>query len=91
MGPRPVDQLAVTNRPIELLGAQAVDLVDLRVSDALLLALVARDGVALFEREAGSLARFRSLAARRFADTPKFRDAEREEIRQFVRRRARRT
>jgi hypothetical protein len=80
-----VDVVALTNRLIALLGVQAVDLVDLRRADALLLALVARDGVALDEGAPGAFARFASLAARRFADTRKFRAAEHEQIAEFVR------
>lgn len=84
---RAVDAVALTNRLIELLGVQEIDLVDLRRADPLLLALVARDGVALHEQEPGAFDRFASLAARRFADTEKFRDAEREAIREFVKQR----
>jgi predicted nucleotidyltransferase len=83
----PVNLAALTDRLVTLLGVQAVDLADLRRADALLLALVARDGVPLYEREPGTFGRFASLAARRFADTAKFRAAEREAIRDFVRQR----
>ena len=82
---RPVDAIALTNRLVELLGVQEVDVADLRSADPVLMALVARDGVLLYERESGTFARFASLAARRFADTRKFRDAEREAIRAFIR------
>lgn len=68
-------------------GIQEVDLVDLTRADPVLLALVARDGVPLYESEPGAFARFASLAARRFADTRKFRDAEAEEVREFLARR----
>lgn len=85
IGRGPVDLVALTSRLVELLGVQAIDLVDLRLADALLLALAARDGVVLHEGVPGAFASFASLAARRFADTRKFRDAEREEIADFVR------
>lgn len=81
---RPVDTVFLSNKLIERLGVQEIDLVDLRLADALLLALVARDGIALYERNTGAFARFASLAARRFADTEKFRVAERESIRRFL-------
>lgn len=74
----------LTNRLIRALGTQDVDLSDLSRSDPLLMALVARDGVPLYEREPGTHARFCSLAARRFADTRKFRRFEAREIRDFV-------
>lgn len=80
-----VDVVGLTNRLIELLGRQEIDLVDLRCADPLVLMLVARDGMVLCEREPGTFAQFVSLAARRYADTRKFREAEREEIRDFVR------
>jgi len=80
-----VNLLALTDRFAALLGSQDVDLVDLRRADPLMLMLVARDGVVLFERESSTFAQFTSLAVRRFADARKFRDAEREEIRAFIR------
>jgi predicted nucleotidyltransferase len=79
------DPVAATNRLIQLLGIQQVDVTDLRRADPLLLALAARDGVALFEGAPGTFAAFASLAARRFADTRKFRDAEREDVQAFAR------
>ena len=79
-----LDAVAVTNRFIQLLETQHIDVADLRRADPLLLMLVARDGVPLFQRTSGEFARFWSLAARRYADTRKFRVAEREQIRDFV-------
>ena len=81
LGMRPLDPVAVTNRLIRELGAQRVDVADLNRADPLLLAAVARDGVPLFEATPGEFARFTSLAVRRYADTRKFREAEREELR----------
>jgi predicted nucleotidyltransferase len=83
-GNGPLDLLALTNRWIARLGTQAVDLVDLRRADPLLLALAARDGYPLFERDPGAFARFVSLAMRRFADTRKFREAEHAAIHAFL-------
>jgi hypothetical protein len=48
--------------------------------------MVARDGVPLFEASPGAFAQFSSLAARRFADTAKFRELEHARIRAFVQR-----
>ncbi|MFQ6046350.1 MAG: nucleotidyltransferase family protein [Gemmatimonadales bacterium] len=81
LGARPLDTVAVTNRLIRELGVQQVDVADLNRADPLLLAVVARDGVPLFEAEPGEFARFASLAMRRYADTRKFREFERQEIR----------
>ncbi|HKK28698.1 MAG TPA: nucleotidyltransferase domain-containing protein [Gemmatimonadota bacterium] len=80
----PVD---LTNRFIRELALQEVDVVDLRRADPVLLLAVARDGEPLYQADPTRFARFQSLAARRFADTRKFRSAEREEIRQFLSRR----
>lgn len=90
LGDAAVDTVAVTNRFIRALGIQTVDISDLRRADPLLLMLVARDGIALYERAPGEFARFASLAARRYADTRKFRVAERAEVRDYLTRSARR-
>lgn len=82
LGTPPLDAVAVTNRLIRELGVQEVDVSDLGRADPLLLAAVARDGVPLYESRPGEFARFHSLALRRYFDTRKFRDAEREEIRE---------
>lgn len=79
-----VDALAATNAFIELLHVQPVDVVDLRRADPVLMMQVARDGIALFERSPTTMAEFVSLAARRFADTRKFRQAEEEYVEDFL-------
>jgi len=86
LGSGPLDLVDLTNRLIQAIGVQEIDLVDLRRADSLLMMLVARDGIPLFEEPPGEFTRFWSLAARRYADTRKFREAERESIRDFVRR-----
>ncbi len=80
LGYGPLDTVAVTNALTRALGTQNVDVTDLRRADPVLLALVARDGVPLFEGEPGEFACFMSLAMRRFADTAKFRDAQAEAL-----------
>ena len=84
LGSGPVDPVAVTNELTQSLQTQAVDVTDLRRADPVLLALVARDGIPLFENEPGAFARFVSLAVRRFADTKKFRDAQAEALHQIA-------
>lgn len=79
-----VDLVALTNRLIRALGTQAIDVCDLRRADPLLLALVARDGIPLYEGEPGAFADFASLAFRRYADTRKFREMEHREILDFL-------
>jgi predicted nucleotidyltransferase len=76
-----VDAVDLTNRFTVAMGRQDVDVVDLGRADPVLLMLVARDGIPLYERTPSEFACFYSLAARRFADTKKFRDAERDWIR----------
>lgn len=87
LGRTPVDLLHLTNRLIERLERQDVDLVDLGRADPVLMVQVARDGTPLYEESPGEFARFHSLAYRRFADTRKFREAERRELEEFIARR----
>jgi predicted nucleotidyltransferase len=79
-----IDTVAVTNRLTAGLGIQNVDVTDLRHADPLLLILVARDGVPLYDATGNEFANFWSLAARRFADTRKFRELEHEAIHEFL-------
>ena len=79
-----LDVVALTNKLIQALGTQHVDVADLHRADPLLMMLVGRDGVPLYERSPGEFARFVSLAARRYADTRKFRDMEAREIRDHI-------
>lgn len=79
-GPEPLDLVDLTNSFTRALGRQEVDLADLRRADPVLLMLVAEEGVPLYEGVAGGFVSFQSLAARRFFDTRKFREAERQEI-----------
>ena len=79
-----LDTVELTNRLIRALGFQAVDIADLSHADPLLMMLVARDGVPLYESSPGEFDRFASLAVRRYADTRKFRAMEAREIRDFI-------
>ena len=79
-----VDTVELTNRLIRALGFQAVDIADLNHADPLLMMLVARDGVPLYESSPGEFDRFVSLAVRRYADTRKFRAMEAQEVRDFI-------
>jgi predicted nucleotidyltransferase len=80
LGTGPLDAVALTNRLIRELSTQEVDVADLGRADPLLLFQVARDGIPLYEGRPGEFARFTSLAVRRYADTRKFRDMERQEL-----------
>ena len=85
----PLDLVALTHAFTRRLDTQAVDLVDLGRADPLLLMLAARDGIPVYEGAPGEFARFVSLAARRYADTRKFRETERREILDFLAERGR--
>jgi predicted nucleotidyltransferase len=87
LGSDTLDVVAITNALIRALGTQSVDVTDLRRADPILLALAARDGKPLFETEPGLFADFVSVAARRFADTRKFRDARADVLRAAIGRR----
>lgn len=75
-----IDPVALTNRLHRALGRSDVDLVDLRRADPLLLFVVAREGIPLYEAEPGTFARFQNLAARRYYDTAHFREMEHREL-----------
>ncbi|HVX39248.1 MAG TPA: nucleotidyltransferase domain-containing protein [Gemmatimonadaceae bacterium] len=81
----PVDAAA---RFTTALGGGRIDAVDLRRANPVLLMAVARDGIPLYEASGVEFANFWSLAMRRYADTKKFRDAVREDLREFVRSRS---
>jgi hypothetical protein len=83
-----LDRLKLTNDLIQALHYQHIDLCDLTIANPVLLMLIAREGIPLYEQTPGEFDRFCSLAMRRFADTKKFRDVERARIRDFLERRA---
>ena len=80
----PVDLSDATNRFVLATGMGMVDVVDLLVANPVLLMCVAREGVPLYEARPAVFAEFASLAMRRYADTKKFRDAVREELRAYA-------
>ena len=83
-GEGPIDAVHLTNQLTVALGRQDVDVTDLRRADPVLLFAAARDGIPLYEAEPTAFARFHSRAARRFYDTAKLREAERQEIHDFI-------
>lgn len=78
------DLLDATNRFVFALGVSAVDLVDLNRANPVLQMCVAQEGVPLYEVHATAFDEYASLAMRRYADTKKFRDALREDLRAFA-------
>lgn len=71
------------------LRSSRLDLVDLRRAGPLLAFEVARSGHILFERSPGLFRTFQSLAARRYADTRKLRDAQKRSLQVFLAQRVR--
>lgn len=64
----PVDLVGLTSAVAEIVGSDAVDVVDLRTASALLRYRAARDGVPLIERPAGAFADFQVEAATFWCD-----------------------
>lgn len=83
-----LDTIELTNRLIEALRIQQVDVSDLRRADPLLLMLVANEGIPLYEGAQSEFACFVSLASRRYWDTRKFREMERQDLARFAQRAA---
>jgi predicted nucleotidyltransferase len=80
----PVDLLNLTNKVIQLLCKDRVDVVDLRRANPLLCYSAARQGKLLYERCPGLFNRFYSLSFRRYVDTKKLRDARQRAIDTFL-------
>jgi predicted nucleotidyltransferase len=80
----PVDLLGLTNRVINLLNTDKVDVIDLRRASPLLSFSAAREGKLLYERTPGQFNVFFSLAFRRYIDTKKLRDAQQRAIQHFL-------
>ena len=84
LGDAPLDLVAVTTDVIRLLQTDRVDVVDLRRTSPLLAMEVARSGRLVYERKPGMHLEFISLAVRRYIDTKKLRDAQKDAIHRFL-------
>ena len=84
-----VDLLELTNKVIQLLRKDRVDVIDLRRANSLLCFSAARQGKLLYERCPGLFNRFYSLCFRRYIDTKKLRDARQRAIDTFLEARGR--
>ena len=82
----PADHEALYLAIAPCIGTDRLDLVDLRNAGPLLAFAVARTGHLLFERTPGAFRQFQSLAARRYCDTEKLRQARKRAIRVFLER-----
>ena len=84
-----VDLLELTNKVIQLLRKDRVDVIDLRRANSLLCFSAARQGKLLYERCPGLFNSFYSLSFRRYIDTKKLRDARQRAIDTFLEARGR--
>jgi len=84
-----VDLLELTNKVIQLLRKDRVDVIDLRRANSLLCFSAARQGKLLYERCPGLFNSFYSLSFRRYIDTKKLRDARQRAIDNFLEARGR--
>ena len=83
-GPADLDVLHGLLAPV--LGADRLDLIDLRHPSPILAMEVARAGHLLYESRPGTFRQFQSLASRRYCDTEKLRLAQRRAIHVFLER-----
>ena len=81
---KPLDTVQVTGKLMRLTHLNNVDVVDLRRANPLLAREIVRQGTVLYERDLGTYARFVSLAVRRYADTRKLREAQKQVVNQFL-------
>lgn len=84
LGDAPLDLVTVTTDVIRLLHTDRVDVVDLRRASPLLAMEVARHGRLVYERQPGIHLEFISLAVRRYIDTKKLRDAQKDALHRFL-------
>lgn len=84
LGDVPLDLVTVTTDVIRLLHTDRVDVVDLRRASPLLAMEVARHGRLVYERQPGIHLEFISLAVRRYIDTKKLRDAQKDALHRFL-------
>lgn len=79
-----VDILALTNKVINHLHADNIDVVDLRRTSPLMKFSVVKNGLLIYEAEQGAFNEFYSLAFRMYVDSKKLRDAQTSAIRHFL-------
>lgn len=84
MADAPLGLIAVTTDIIRLLQTDHVDVVDLRRASPLFAKEVARHGRLIYEQQPGLHVEFISLAFRRYVDTRKLRDAQKEAIHRYL-------
>lgn len=83
----PVDIIKLTNRVINLLHTDNIDVVDLRYASPLLKYSAVKYGRVIYESSPGEFNEFYSLALKIYVDTKKLRDAQVKVIRNFLKER----
>ncbi len=81
---RPIDTVALTNKVINLLHTDNIDVVDLKRASPLLKYSIVKTGRLIYEKEVGLFNAFYSLAVRMYIDTQKLRDAQKSAIKHFL-------
>ena len=81
---RPIDTVALTNKVINLLHTDNIDVVDLKRASPLLKFSIVKTGRLIYENEVGLFNAFYSLALRMYIDTQKLRDAQKSAIKLFL-------
>ncbi len=81
---KPVDALELTNKVINLLHIDSVDVADLQTASPLLGFSAVKHGKILYERSPGVFNSFYSLAFRKYIDTRKIREGHEDSIESFL-------
>lgn len=81
---KPVDILDLTNRVIQLLKTDNIDVVDLHRAGPLLKLSAILNGKVLYEKKTGAFNEFQSLTFRIYVDTKKLRKAQEKVIQHFL-------
>lgn len=79
-----LNTVEVTTELIRLLHVNNIDVVDLRRANPLLSREIVRQGTVLYERDPGMFAQFVSLTVRRYVDTRKLREAQKQVVERFL-------
>jgi predicted nucleotidyltransferase len=83
---KPADVLTLTNKVIQILHTDNVDIVDLFHASPLLKFSVAKTGVPLFEKNQGEFNLFKALAFKIYIDAKKIREARSKAIAAYLKR-----
>jgi len=80
----PINIIDLSNKVIQLLHTDRVDVVDLKTASPLLKYSAAKNGNVLYEKKDGMFQEFLSLAFRMYVDTKKLREVRKNLIRDYI-------